>query len=267
MSRAFSRRLLPMHRSLLALPVLAALGAAPLAAGELLVPLTAGTAADGTTYGTRLWVTNSGGVVRRLTWTFIAAGTDGTRAEPAGSLPVNPGTTVLTRNLIPAGKNGLLLVSGAPQLHLTPRLEATGRTGGLRAAAAGPLVGGADLAPAGTTLHLHGLSQKTGGLITDLYLVNAARSPASCTVTALRDTGTRLGSPQPITLHPLSLRVMEKALTGFGGTNLDEARFTISCDQPFYAFARVAKPGGAELNVVTPAPALGSAVDAAARLF
>jgi len=39
-----------------------------------------------------------------------------------------------------------------------------------------------------------------------------------------------------------------------------EARLAISRGQIFYAYARVAKPGSAELNVVTPAPALGQDV-------
>jgi hypothetical protein len=252
-----------IHHRIFSALALTVLAAAPLAAGELLLPLAAGTAPDGTTYATRVWVTNPGAVARRLTWTFIAPGADGTKATNSGSLTVSPGDTVLAKNLAPAGKNGMLLLSGAPQISITPRLEAIGPNGALRAATAGPVVSGVELAPGNGTLHLHGLSHRQGGLITDLYVINAARQATQCTVTAFRDNGTQIGSPLKLSLPPLSLRVTEKAVAGFGATAIDEARFAVTCGQAFYAWARVAKPGGAELNLVTPAPALGRAVAAA----
>src|ERR1043165_6060502 len=110
------------HRILSAL-LLTGLLAAPLTAGELLIPLAAGSAPDGTAYSTRVWVTNTGGVSRRLSYTFIAPGVDGTKVAVSGSFAVPPGDTVLAKNLAPAGKSGMLLVSGAPQLSITPRLE------------------------------------------------------------------------------------------------------------------------------------------------
>ena len=67
-----------------------------------------------------------------------------------------------------------------------------------------------------------------------------------------------------VTLAPLSVRVFEKALVTLGVADIDEARFTVSCDQAFFTWARVYKPGGGELNVMTPSPALGHAVTAAA---
>ncbi len=249
------------HRVLSAL-VLTALVAAPLAAGELILPLAAGSAPDGTAYTTRVWVTNTGAVSRRLTWTFIAPGADGTKANTSGSLTVAPGDTVLAKNLSPAGKKGMLLLSGAPQLSITPRLEAHGPNGALRAATAGPVVSGVELTPGTGTLHLHSLSHRQGGLITDLYVINASRQATQCTVNAFRDNGTPIGTTLHLTLPPLSLRVTERAVATFGATAIDEARFAISCGKAFYAWARVYKPGGGELNLVTPAPALGRDVAA-----
>ena len=245
------------QRNVFSLLLLAALSAAPLAAGELLIPVAAGSAPDGTTYATRLWVTNTGGVSRRLTYTFIAPGADGSRLQASGNLSVPAGDTVLARNLAPAGKSGMLLISGAPQLLITPRLEAVGPNGSLRAAAAGPVVGGLQIAPGGGTLHLHGLTHRQGGLITDLYVINASRQPAQCAVDAFRDTGSPIGTTLRFTLPPLSSRVTERALATFGASAIDEARFAITCNQAFYAWARVARPGSAELNVVTPPQALG----------
>ncbi|HKH45557.1 MAG TPA: hypothetical protein VKM72_12910 [Thermoanaerobaculia bacterium] len=244
------------HRIVSAL-ALTILLATPLAAGELILPLAAGAATDGTAYATRVWISNPGAVTRRLTYTFIAPGVDGTKVKSSGSLAISAGDTVLATNLSPDGKNGMLLLNGAPQLLITPRLEATGPNGALRAATAGPIVSGLELAPGNGRLHLHGLTHRQGGLITDLYVINASRQSAQCTVDAFRDNGTPIGTTLRFTLPPLSLRVTEKALTTFGASAIDEARFAVSCGQAFYAWARVIKPGGGELNVVTPAPALG----------
>jgi hypothetical protein len=123
-------------------------------------------------------------------------------------------------------------------------------------------VSGQQVLPANDRLHLHGLTHRQGGLITDLYVINASKSQAQCTVEAFRDTGTPIGAPLRFTLPPLSVRVTEKALATFGTTGIDEARLAVSCSQPFYAYARVAKPGGGELNVVTPPQALGRDVAA-----
>jgi hypothetical protein len=244
------------HRVLSAL-ALSALLAAPLAAGEILIPLAAGAAADGSTWSTRIWVTNTGTVARRLSYTFIAPGADGTKVATTGSLSIPGGDTVLARNLAPAGRNGMLLLGGAPQLLITPRLEALGPNDALRGAAAGPVVSGVELAAGNGRLHLHGLSHRQGGLITDLYVINASRQPAQCTVDAFRDDGSAIGNTLRLALPPLSVRVTERALASFGASAIDEARFAISCNQAFYAWARVAKPGSAELNVVTPSQPLG----------
>jgi hypothetical protein len=246
-----------MRKPILSMLLLSFALCGPLAAGELIIPLTAGAAPDGTAYATRVWITNTGTVERRWTSAYVAPGSDGTKV-PGTSITVAAGATVLATNLAPAGKSGLLFVSGAPQLLTTARQEAIGKNGALRAASAGPLVTGHELAPARGSLHLHGLSNKQGGLITDLSLVNASRQSTQCTVDAFRDNGSRIGAAIRISLPPLSARVFEKALTSFGATDVDEARLAVSCDQPFYAYARVYKPGSGELNVVTPSQALGS---------
>jgi hypothetical protein len=127
-------------------------GAAPATAGDLLLPLAAGSAPDGTTYATRVWVTNTGASTRSLSSTFIAPGVDGTKAAANGAVSIAPGATVLATHLAPAGQSGMLLVSGAPQLMLSTRLEATAPDGTLRAAAAGPVVNGHQLGAARATL-------------------------------------------------------------------------------------------------------------------
>ena len=239
-------------------------GVAAASAGDLLLPLAAGSAPDGTTYATRVWVTNTGVSTRSLSSTFIAPGVDGTQAAANGSLSVLPGVTVLAARLAPAGQSGMLLVSGAPQLLITTRLEATAPDGALRAAAAGPVVSGHQLAAGRATLQLHGLSQKQVGLSTDLHVVNASRQATKCAIDAFRFDGGRIASTVSITLAPLSVRIFEKALVILGVADIDEARFAVSCDQAFYTYARVYKPGGGELNVMTPSAPLGRGVTAAA---
>src|SRR5262249_48862686 len=157
-----------------------------------------------------------------------------TRVATGPSISVAPGATVLATGLAPAGQSGMLLVSGAPQLLVSARLEATGRDGALRAAVAGPQAGGHQLAPGGRTLELHGMSNKQGGLITDLHLINAARQSAQCGIDAFRFDGSRIADTVRLTLPPLSLRVFERALDTLGIANVDETRFAISCDQAFY---------------------------------
>lgn len=243
------------HRVLFALLLTAAL-AAPLAAGELLIPLTAGVAADGTAYTTRVWITNTGDVAQRWTYSFIAPGADGTKAAAGRSITVAPGATVLATNLAPAGRSGMLLVNGAPQLLVTARLEAVGRDGSLRAATPGPLVGSLQTAQGEETLHLHGLQHRRGGQITDLYVINASRQPAQCGIGAFRADGSRIAAERQITLPPLSLHVFERALAHLGAAGVANARFAVSCDQAFYAYSRVYKPGSAELNIMTPSQAV-----------
>ena len=258
----FRRPSTMIQRALSALLLSAAL-AAPLTAGELIIPLSAGTAADGTSYTTRIWITNTGSVPRRWTSTFVAPGADGTKAPAGKSLAIGPGATVVAGNLAPAGQSGILLVSGAPQLVTTARLESTGKDGSLRAATAGPLVSGPVITAGHGTLQIHGLSHRQGGLSTDLYLVNTSRQPAQCTIAGFRDDGSRTGADVRSAVPPLSMRVIENALPALGAGGVDEARASISCDQNFYAFARVAKPGSGELNVMTPPRALGRDVSAA----
>jgi hypothetical protein len=257
------------HRLLPALLLLASgaiTAVRPLAAGEVLVPLSGGRAADGTTYATRLWVTNTGAASRRLTYTFLAPSADGTRTAAAGSLAVAPGATVVAAGLAPAAARGALLLSGAPQLLVTARLEAVGPDGGLRAAAASPVLTGHQLAARQSTIVLHGLSNSPRNLTTDLHLVNAARQAAQCTVDAFHFDGSRIGSTLRLTLPPLSVRIFERFLDGLGVADvadIAETRVAVSCDQAFYAYARVYKPGGGELNLMVPTRPLGRPVTAA----
>ncbi|HEX9668895.1 MAG TPA: hypothetical protein VGC93_05365, partial [Thermoanaerobaculia bacterium] len=115
-----------MKRPLL-LALLALLAIAPtLHAGTVYVPVTKDGIQD-KVYKTKVWVTNTSSVARRFTHVFIPAGTDGTvRNAAPQTLTVPAGGTLLLSSLAPAGQIGVLEISGAPQLVVTARLDASG---------------------------------------------------------------------------------------------------------------------------------------------
>src|SRR3954452_11885251 len=81
---------------------LLSLGAlSPLSAGEVFVPYASNRTIGGTTYRTKIWVTNTGVAVRRFTTLFVEGGRDGNQLadpDPATAISVAGGTTaVLTR--------------------------------------------------------------------------------------------------------------------------------------------------------------------------
>src|SRR5947209_17391849 len=103
------------------------LSAGALSAGEVFVPYASNRTIGGTTYRTKVWVTNTGGAARRFSALFIEGGTDGSKLpdpDPTTGISVAAGATVVLTNLAPAGKLGMLEISGAPQLVTTARIEA-----------------------------------------------------------------------------------------------------------------------------------------------
>jgi hypothetical protein len=156
------------------------------------------------------------------------------------------------------GQAGMLLVSGAPQLVVSARLESFG-LGGALASANLPAITGRQVAVADSTLLLQGLARRADGLVTSIHVVNAAEQAATCVLKAFRKNGQQIEQNMNITNKALSLRSFDDAFNALGVPELADARFTVSCNKPFYAFARVQKPGTAELEVVTPSVTVGRA--------
>ncbi|HEV7667156.1 MAG TPA: hypothetical protein VGS22_01435 [Thermoanaerobaculia bacterium] len=239
----------------------AALGALlplPARAGVALIPIASNQTVNGTLYVTKVWVSNQGGAARRFTTSFIAVDANGTQAPPSAQITVAAKSTVLLTNVAPIGQAGMLLVSGAPQLVVSARLEAFGGSGAL-ASANLQAVTGRQVSVAGATLVLQGLARRIDGLATSIHVANATEQAATCVLKAFRKNGQQIQQNMTITVKPLSLRSFEDALGALGETELSDARFTVSCNKPFYAFARVQKPGTAELEVVTPSVTVGRA--------
>ncbi|HXU31546.1 MAG TPA: hypothetical protein VN851_13300 [Thermoanaerobaculia bacterium] len=263
MRRANPICLTPLRRTLLlgavALGVLLPL---PALAGDALIPIASNQTVGDTLYVTKLWVTNQGGSARRFTTTFIAVEALGTQATPSGQITVAPRSTILLTNVAPMGQAGMLLVSGAPQLVVSARLEAFGQGGALGLANL-QAVTGRQVSVADATVVLQGLARRADGLVTSIHVANAAEQAATCVLKAFRKNGQQIAQNMTITNKALSLRSFEDAFSVLGETELSDARFTVSCNKPFYAFARVQKPGTAELEVVSPSATVGRAASLA----
>jgi hypothetical protein len=231
-------------------------GLAPAFAGEVLVPLASAENVDGAQYVTRVWVSNQGGAARRFTTRFIAMEADGTRVASSAKRTVPPGRTLLLTNVAPQGKAGMLWVSGAPQLSVAARVETFAQDGRRLAAAHQPVVSGLNLAAPEATLHLQGLA-RNAGIKTDLQVVNAAEEQARCTVQAYRANGSKIQQAVVLTMKPLSVRSFRDTFAMLGESEAANARIAVSCDHPFFAYAKVARTGGPELNFVTASAPLG----------
>ncbi len=241
---------------------LSALLPLPVQAGDALIPIASNQTENGTLYLTKLWVTNQGGVARTFSTKFIAVEANGTQATPSSKITVAPRSTVLLTNVAPVGRPGMLIVSGAPQLLVSARLEVTGANGAI-ASANLPTVTGAQVAVADATVLLQGLARSVDGLVTGIHVANASEQAATCTLKAFRKNGQQIAQNMTITNKALSLRSFEDAFGTLGETELSDARFSVSCNQPFYAFARVQKVGTAELEVVSPSATVGRAASSA----
>jgi hypothetical protein len=245
---------LPMNLGkllLLGAVVVGSLLPAPASAGQAIIPIASNQTVNGTLYLTKLWVTNQGGSARRFNTKFIAVDANGTQGTPSAQITVAPRSTVLLTNVAPAGVPGMLLVTGAPQLVVSARVEVAGM-GGPIAAANLQVITGAQVAVADSTLLLQGLARRGDNLLTSLHVINADDQAATCTLKAFRKNGQQIQQNMTITNKPLSLRSFEDALGALAETALSEARFSVSCNRPFYAFARVQKAGTSEFEVVSP---------------
>jgi len=248
---------------LLGLAALAALLPSPARAGEALVPIASAQTINDTFYQTRLWVTNQGTVPRRLSVKFVAVDANGVQAPVTGGATVNPGATVLLQNVAPIGRPGMLLLSGAPQLTVAARLEAASGNGAI-AAANLPVITGTSVAVANAVLVLQGLGRSADGMVSDVHIINASEETASCVLAGFKSEGQRIAEAVNLAVKPLSLRSFEDALGSLGQTALSAARFTVTCNKPFYAFARVQRPGTPQLQYVGPSASIGQDTSATA---
>jgi hypothetical protein len=232
---------------------------APLSAGEVFVPFASNRTIGGTTYRTKIWVTNTGSAPRRFTTLFIEGGTDGNQLadpNPATAITVAGGTTAVLTNTAPAGKLGMLEIQGAPQLVTMARVEAMDANGTLQSSANVPVVALTNTAAARTTLDLQGLERTGSGATTDFVVMNLARQAAQCTITAFRANSSQINQTAVIPLLPLSQKTFNDALAALGEGLITDTHFQVSCDQPFYAYALAYRIGGPETDYIPPSTGL-----------
>lgn len=255
----------PMKRSALLGPLtvcLAVVSGAAASAGTVYVPLVKHEA-GGRTFTTRVWVSNSGEVDRRFSAVFLPAFTNGTQGRAAAdSRSVAGNQTLLLTNLSPAGVQGMLEITGAPQLAITAALETTGAGGAVTARAHVPVISSENLVKGGGTAALLGLERSQSGIVTNLGIANLAHRSQACTVRAFRANGQPIGASVRLTILPLSLSDFGDALGILGETSVTSARITVQCEADFYAFASVLDPAGVRATYVTPAQTADSALQA-----
>ena len=218
----------------------------PAFAGTVYVPVAPPQKIGDVIYRTQVVVGNPGDEARQLTTSFIASDRDGTQAGTAPATATVPahGTLVLT-NLARNGRDGMLEISGAPELAVSARLEAVSRSGRILSSTSLPVVGSDHVVAAGATAQLQGIGRPTAGVRHRFGLINLGLEEAVCTATAYRAAGTPVGKPGQFTVPALSHSAVTTPLVAIGSGLFTEARIEVSCNSAFYVYALQLSPEGA----------------------
>ncbi|HEY7216710.1 MAG TPA: hypothetical protein VIC28_18960 [Thermoanaerobaculia bacterium] len=235
----------------LAIPLLA--GAAAAFAGTVYVPVPDPVGSTGSSHALQVWVTNSGTAQRSYTATYLAVDTDGTkRSTKAAETPVQAGRTSLLGNIGAKGQVGLLEIDSSAEISMEARLTNTSPTGQITQSLV-PTISSDNLFAAGEAAILQGLGRDgTRGDLSSIGIVNLAQQASQCTVKVFRAEGTQIGGTVTLAFKPLSLRYFADSFGLLGLVNLADARFQISCSQPFYAYANIFLKASSQLVFVAP---------------
>src|SRR6185369_4368035 len=206
----------------------------------------------GVTYDTRLYVANNGAVPRQVILTL-----------PSGApqtFTVSGGGTLVLTGLVPGGGRGLLAVDGAPQISVAARLVAADTLGATLSSIQAPTISGRQTYAAGGTAQIQG-TERTATTATTLGLVNLASRATRCTVRAFRIDATQVGADAIVAVPALSLREFDDVWHILGQDRIADARFAVSCEDPFFAYAKILSADGRRTLFLTPD---GSLADPAA---
>jgi hypothetical protein len=220
---------------------------APIEAGVVYVPVEAKSSGD----QTRVWVSNTGNDPASFESTFIPLFTDGTARdswpEPVvRSLP--PGGTVMIA-AAPEGAQGMLELVLHPAMRAEARLVKAGQPAQSAVGAAVPVISSTNSASAGD-LHLQGWQRASGGAVTtDFSLVNLGHEATTCFMVPFAASGAALEVFE-LPFRPLSISHFGDVLGFLGIDDIAHVRLRVTCDQPFYVYARVAGAGGTQF--ITP---------------
>ncbi len=129
---------------------------------------------------------------------------------------------------------------------LVPCLLAAGlvAAGALYAGRTSPAPDSLHVARAHQTVSLPGLLSDRSRT-TDLTLVNLGKSATTCTVSLA-------GTAETFVVKPRSQRALADVFSQVGATGLRAAEAAVSCDQPFYAYARITDEATGRVTVATP---------------
>ncbi len=236
---------------------LSALGlVSPAFAGTVYVPIQDPAGSDGSTHSTEVWVSNSGTDNRPVASTFLAAGTNGTQraGNPAQTVQVVAGRTLLLQGLGAAGKTGLLeVVDTSARMMVEARLKSTALDGAVTMTAV-PVISSGNAIQPNQPAHMLGLRRDAArGERTDFVLVNLAKEgTALCNVGFYRSNGTRVGSDTTLSVPALSSLYFADAFGLLNEPNVSDARAQVSCNRQFFTYAPVFYPASSQYVFVTP---------------
>jgi hypothetical protein len=220
---------------------LALLAALPAIAARVYLPIVDG--ADGTTAGTGIVVSNTGGEDRGYAAVIAsAAATEGWRDQVAADQAVR----------FTPPSSGLMKLELGAGLTVDGWLENRLAEGGVQYARL-PLITDYSKLAAGSTAYLPGLERDTISKVADLAVVNIEDRAATCQIGVYRADSSRIGQQATIRVDAGSERRFADALGILGETETLGARAEVSCNTPFYAYATVRRGVGAQVSVVAPA--------------
>ncbi|MFY9825554.1 MAG: hypothetical protein WAM82_29540 [Thermoanaerobaculia bacterium] len=244
-----------MKRTFLACLTLPAILAAalPAAAGNLYVPLLDRDGASGSHQRTEAWIANPSSQARSFKPTFLPAGASGAPLSGTGTAAtVLTGRTGKLIGLTTPGQPGLLEIAADTDIQVEARLANTVGAGPTTYTQV-PVITSANVVPAGAKANLLGLSRSSGGIYTDLGVVNLDKTAAAtCSVSVFRADGSQIAGTATITVDALSLRHFSDALGLLGETDVVDARAQVTCDKAFYAHGAVFNPATGVLLFTTP---------------
>ena len=242
-----------MRKPLVACLAFSLLGGAAAFAGTVYIPVPDPVGSTGSLHAMQIWITNSGTAQQPYTATYLAAESDGTkRPTKSTDTPVAAGRTTLLANVGVRGQAGLLEIDASAQTSFTARLINSSPSGQVTYSSV-PVISSDNLFAAGGTAIVQGLRRDAAtGDFSGLGIVNLAQQAAQCEVKAFHADGSQIGPTVSLSFKPLSLRFFSDSFGLLGEQTLADARFRVSCNQLFYAYATVFLKNTSQLVFVEP---------------
>ena len=216
--------------------------AAAASAGTVYLPAAMNQTIEGKPYRSLLWITNTGNQPAQVGLRFIPSMSDGTEGLAEGGFDqvvvVQAGSTVPVSAGL--GKIGMLEArTESESIFYVGELNSFSQGGQKLASTSVPLIDAESLLSAGSTAHLLALERQVAAAQTDLGVVNLGADETECVIRAFRPEGGQIQSTVTIPVPALGHRDFSGAFGILGESNLDGARFEVSCADPFYAYATI----------------------------